>query len=92
MTDIYVYYRIHEGAQSVARESVARVFDALRQSVGVVGRLSRRVDDPLTWLESYQQVPDCAAFESALSRALEGSGLPECVNGERHSEHFVECA
>ena len=91
MTDIYVYYRIHDGTQSAARVAVSKIFTALRQSVDVGGRLSQRVDDPLTWMESYLEVADITAFEPALSRAVAASHLPECVNGERHIEHFVAC-
>ena len=92
MTDVYIYYRIRAGSQEAAREAVERVFEALRRRLGVVGSLSRRVDDPLTWMETYLQVSDDAAFEPALSRAVAASDLPECVDGERHIERFVACA
>ncbi len=91
MTDIYVYYRVHAGAQQAARAAVATIFTALRQSTGVRGRLTQRVDDPLTWMESYLEVTDTDAFEPALARALAASGLTECVNGERHMEYFAAC-
>lgn len=92
MTDIYIYYRIHDGTQAAARAAVGRLFAALRQTVGVTGALSQRADDPLTWMESYPQVHDWPAFESAHENTLTPSGLPAYVDGERHVERFVACA
>ena len=92
MTHVYVYYRIHDGTQVAANAAVARLFDAVRQSTGVTGALSQRVDDPLTWMESYSQVTDWMALESALADALTPSGLPAYLNGDRHVERFVACA
>lgn len=92
MTDVYVYYRVYGGSQGLACAAVARMFAALQKTVNVTGALSQRADDPLTWLESYLQVDDGPAFETALSNALNASGLSAYVNGERHVERFVACA
>ena len=88
---LYVYYRVTRADDPAARALVRAVQDELLQATGVRGRLLRRRDDPLTWMEVYEQVNDADAFERALEAALArhrfASILP--AGGARHTERFV---
>ncbi|MEC5386518.1 DUF4936 family protein [Uliginosibacterium sp. H3] len=86
----YVYYKLEATQDEAARLAVCRLFEALQHSEGITGRLSRRVDDPGTWMETYEGVTDRAGFRAALEAASERSGLSALLRGERHIEEFQE--
>lgn len=85
MTSYYVYYRIEPARAGELRREVERIFAAVEQATGVRGRWMRRRDEPLTYMEVYEDVPDAAAFESLLEREAASLGL------QRHVERFI-CA
>lgn len=66
--------------QSIAREC------------GIVAELKRRPeakDGRHTWMEVYHAVPD--NFDAVLAKAVVHAGLPELIDGERHTELFLDC-
>jgi Domain of unknown function (DUF4936) len=81
----YVYYRIPGDAQASARDLAAAVLAGVERRSGVRGRIARRRDDPLTWMEIYEGVVDAAAFERALDEA-EADWPSTCA---RHRECFT---
>ncbi len=56
---------------------------SVERATGIRGRWLRRRDDPGTYMEVYEGVPDAAAFEALLSRESAALGL------ERRIERFV---
>lgn len=92
MIDFYVYYKVAPAHRDAARAAVDALLAAVQDATGVRGALSRRVDDPLTWMESYPAVADAIVFEAALQCALDQSGLSGCLVGVRHVERFCACA
>jgi len=62
----YVYYRIAEENEAAARRAVMALFAELRTGTGVSGRLMRRRDNPIMWMEIYERVSDIDTFERAL--------------------------
>ncbi len=71
----YVYYKFDPGRISELRSVVQSVFDEVRSATGIEGRWQQRRDDPNTFMETYLEVTDSAAFESALAAALEKAGF-----------------
>ena len=83
MTNYYVYYRIDAGRLDALRISVQDLFKVVERETGVRGRWMRRRDDPLTYMEIYEDVKDEGAFEALLEREAAQLGL------ERKIERFV---
>ncbi|MCB1962464.1 MAG: DUF4936 family protein [Rhodocyclaceae bacterium] len=92
MIDVYVYYKVAPAHTADAHRAVAQLLASVAAASGVRGTLSMRVDDPLTWMESYPGVTDAAAFDAALQAAVEASALADCLAGPRHVERFRACA
>ena len=85
MTNYYVYYRVDKARIDVLRSSVLDLFNKVEKETGVSGRWMHRRDDPLTYMEVYENVANEAAFEAVLERESAKLGL------ERKTERFV-CA
>jgi hypothetical protein len=86
----FIYYRAAAGADEV-QKAVGEMQRALALETGVLGRLMRRADDPTTWMEVYESVPDPARFEHSLDAAVARFGLTRLLagDGRRHVERFV---
>jgi hypothetical protein len=86
----FIYYRTSAGADEV-RKIVGEMQRALAQETGIGGRLMRRADDPTTWMEVYESVPDAVNFERSLDAAVARFGLARLLvgDGRRHVERFV---
>jgi len=67
------------------RSAVERLFALVERECGVRGRWMHRRDDPITYMEVYEDVKDTARFEALLER--EGAKL----GVQRRLERFV-CA
>ena len=85
MTSFYVYYRIEPGRIASLQEEVRLLFRSIEAATGVRGRWMRRRDEPVTYMEVYEDVQDEQAFEALLGREASKLGL------QRHVERFV-CA
>lgn len=87
MADCYVYYTLPADADPRRREAAARtLIAAVEAATGVAGRLQQRADQPLTWMEVYEQVSDRSAFTRLLGELARWHGMPE----PRHIEWFVD--
>ena len=85
MTSYYVYYRVDAGRIASLRIEVENLFGKIEKQSGIRGRWMRRRDDPLTYMEVYEEVKNETAFEAVLERESAMLGL------ERKTERFV-CA
>jgi hypothetical protein len=81
----YVYYKIKSARLAALRALVHEMFDRIEKQTGVRGRWMHRRDDPLTYMEVYEDVKDEKAFEALLEREGAKLGVPRKV------ERFV-CA
>ena len=79
----YVYYKVDPKRLAELRAGVERLFSAIERECGVRGRWMHRRDDPVTYMEVYEGVQDCAKFEAVLQRESAGLGL------QRRTELFV---
>ncbi|MCV2217897.1 DUF4936 family protein [Thauera sp. Sel9] len=90
---LYLYYRLRPDADTSAAAAQVRAMQAgLARRSGIEGRLMRRTDDPLTWMEIYEGVSDRAAFMQALDAAVLEHRLTGLLadGGTRHAECFTE--
>jgi hypothetical protein len=81
----YVYYKVDRERLAALRALVDSVFKEIEKQTGVRGRWMHRRDDPLTYMEVYEDVKDEKAFEALLEREGAKLGVPRKV------ERFV-CA
>jgi quinol monooxygenase YgiN len=91
----YVYYRVNPAQAEAAREAVQRVLAEMRAGHCLHARLMSKLDEPLLWMETYEDVQDRDAFQQALVAAVRRHGLAGCLAaGERrHVEAFEpKCA
>lgn len=91
--ELYIYYRVRAENVEVLRARVTDMQQCLSRDYGIVTALKRRPEERdglQTWMEIYQSIP--ADFESVLDRATLQSDLPALIDGQRHTEHFVDVA
>ena len=91
LVSYYVYYRVSAAHVAAARQAVAAMLTLLEQRTSVSGRLLRRQDEPLLWMEVYEGVRDTVAFEAVLADLLNASGLTALLGpgATRKTERFV---
>ncbi len=92
---LYVYYRVDVTHLEPARRAVENVLAEMRSGPCSRARLLTKTDEPLLWMEAYEEVPDRAEFEQILDASVHRHGLDACLAaGERrHIEVFsLECA
>jgi hypothetical protein len=92
LASYYVYYRIADGEEPVARECAQRLLDQIAESIGVRGRLMVKRGEPNLWMEIYEDVPDAEAFERVLATCVDELQLARMLaeGSRRHLECF-EC-
>lgn len=84
----FVWYRIAADAAEV-RSAINGVLHDVALACAVTGKLFVRRDDPHTWMEAWEPVPDAAKFEAALAAAVARHGLERMLDGPRHVERFI---
>lgn len=84
----YIYYRVL--ADDAETELLVRSMQSrLACGSGVAGYLLKRSDDPLTWMEVYENVGDATAFERQMQRMLEAVDIAMFIDGKRMIERFL---
>ncbi|GAA5182857.1 hypothetical protein GCM10025771_33100 [Niveibacterium umoris] len=86
---VFIYYALRAGSEEHAAVSAVELLETVARRCGATGRLMRRADDPLTWMEVYEGVTDVQRLRTELDTALERSGLAAWLAGPRHIEVFV---
>jgi hypothetical protein len=89
--DLYIYYRVPVAHAAELQKRAAAMQRCLSGDYGIVARLKRRPgekDGCQTWMEIYEAVPP--DFEEMLDRALVREGLAGLIDGQRHTEIFVD--
>jgi alanine-alpha-ketoisovalerate/valine-pyruvate aminotransferase len=81
----YVYYKVEPEVLALLRAAVEELFQKIEKQTGIKGRWMHRRDDPLTYMEVYEDVKDEKAFEALLESEGAKLGVP------RKLERFV-CA
>lgn len=89
--DLYIYYRADCAHAQALAERVRIMQSALLQRYGVTAALKRRPeakDGRHTWMETYLNIP--GNFDAILAQALMQSELATLIDGERHTEYFLD--
>ncbi|MBB3211993.1 hypothetical protein FHW67_001261 [Herbaspirillum sp. Sphag1AN] len=89
--DLYIYYRVPSNKASLLQRQVLALQAMLKQGTGVSAELKRRpqeLEGKHTWMEIYRDVPP--DFERVLNDTIATAGLDDVIEGERHSEHFMD--
>jgi len=89
--DLYIYYRVRSSEARALLERATAMQRRLAADHGIAGALKRRPEEKdgrQTWMEIYEKVPP--GFEAALAEAVQRDGLVELIDGQRHTEHFVD--
>ncbi|WP_034348898.1 DUF4936 family protein [Noviherbaspirillum massiliense] len=92
-TDLYIYYRVPVAHAAVLQVKVAEMQQSIAQEYGIVAKLKRRPEaknDRHTWMEVYYDVP--AGFDAIASNAALQTGVSVLIDGERHTEIFLDCS
>jgi hypothetical protein len=89
--DLYIYYRVRASDADAFQQKAAAMQRELQRHGAVATALKRRPDaqDGMhTWMEVYlAATPD---FEPRLAEAVTASGLQTFIEGQRHTEQFVD--
>jgi hypothetical protein len=91
MTDLYIYYRVREALADQLAPRVQAMQKTLAAHTGIHGALKRRLQSKeglQTWMEVY--LATAAGFETQLADAVTQAGLPASIEGERHTEAFMD--
>lgn len=88
----YIYYRVDVAQEAAAAIAAHKILAAMRRSTGVAGRLLKKRNESLLWMEIYEGISDEAKFEWELAAAVAGSGIAASLQpgSARHIECFAE--
>jgi hypothetical protein len=89
--DLYIYYRVACEHEPLLQTRVSAMQEMLAARHRVAFALKRRPqprDGRHTWMEVYYAVP--SAFEAELAAAVADTELSALIDGERHTEHFLD--
>lgn len=88
----YIYYRVDAGQTAACGTAVQNLLAAVRAATGIQGRVLKKRNEPLLWMEIYEHVADESGFEWALAEAVAGSGINALLQAgnARHTECFAE--
>ena len=86
----YVYYRVAPEQVAEASVAVRETIERIRQCTGITGRLMTKVEEPLLWMEVYEDIADKTAFLDTMRRCVERSAISRWLDGDhvRHTEVF----
>ena len=89
--NFYIYYRVEPAGAAALEAKIHEMQTALRNQTGIAGRLLKKRDEPLLWMEVYENVVDAESFEDALTRIVEEYSIRQSLEpgSQRHTECFV---
>lgn len=88
----YIYYRVDAAQTEACAAAVQKLLAIMRDRTGVQGRVLKKRNEPLLWMEIYEPVSDEAKFEWELAEAVAVSGINALLQAgsARHTECFAE--
>ncbi len=86
--NFYIYYRVPSQDSARVRGAVEELQRLITARTGIIGRLLCREDDPQTWMEIYESVPDTEGFQQLLDEEMQRLGLEDLIGSARHTEIF----
>lgn len=88
----FIYYRVDPVHAEACAAAVEKLLATMRKRAGVRGRVLKKRNEPLLWMEIYEPVSDEAKFEWELAEAVAQSGINALLQAgsTRHTECFAE--
>jgi hypothetical protein len=88
----YIYYRVDAAQAGACAQTVQKLLAAVHARTGIRGRMLKKRNEPLLWMEIYEPVADEAKFEWELAEAVAASGISALLQEDsaRHTECFAE--
>lgn len=88
---VYVYYRVRAEEIDRAEFAARQIMSSVGGHHSGAGRLLRKLDEPLVWLEVYEDVADPVALSRALDEAAVASGIERLLEkgSRRNMEQFA---
>jgi len=88
----YIYYRVAAEQSAACASATQKLLTALHEKTGIQGRILKKRNEPLLWMEIYEPVTDEAKFEWELAEAVAASGINALLQSgsARHIECFAE--
>ncbi|MGB8857148.1 MAG: DUF4936 family protein [Burkholderiales bacterium] len=88
-TSYFIHYPVKGEHASAVEARLRGVHSTLLLQLGVKGRLVKNVDDPLLWMEIYDNIVATSAFENLLEQQLADNGIFDLLSREqRKVERF----
>jgi hypothetical protein len=86
-----IYYRVAAPHAAAARAAILGTLHSLEERAGIVGRLFEGQDEPLLWMEVYENVRDTHRFEVMLGDLLAADRFAQFLapGSQRRIERFV---
>lgn len=86
----YIYYRVNPEKAQACEPRIRELFAAVQKATGISGRLLKKRDEPLLWMEVYENVSDQAHFEWELADIADQIKVREFLEPDttRHCECF----
>jgi phosphoribosyl-dephospho-CoA transferase len=88
----YIYYRVDATRADACAVAVQKLLSDMQKRTGIQGRVLKKRNEPLLWMEIYEPVADEAKFEWELAEAVAASGITALLQegSARHTECFAE--
>ncbi len=88
----YIYYRVDAAKTDACAAAVRKLLSAVQKRTGIEGRVLKKRNEPLLWMEIYEPVADEAKFEWELAEAVAASVIMTLLqqDSSRHTECFSE--
>jgi hypothetical protein len=89
--ELYIYYRVRNENAAELQPRLLEMQRCLSREYGIVSALKRRPEEQdgrQTWMEIYQSLP--ADFDTILERAVQQAGVSALIDGQRHTEQFLD--
>ncbi|MBT9613220.1 MAG: DUF4936 family protein [Burkholderiales bacterium] len=92
MFHYYIYYQVNPERLLEADAAVKQIQYEMEAHFSIAGRLLKKRDEPMLWMEVYENVPSSTAFEAALKQVEDKTGIMQYMlgDGQRHLECFVD--
>jgi hypothetical protein len=86
----YIYYRVEAAHTAACGEAVEKLLDTVHKRTGTRGRVLKKRNEPLLWMEIYENVADEAKFEWELAEAVADTKIQSLLQpgSSRHTECF----
>ena len=90
MDHYYIYFRIPAERAAAIETAIHHLQLAIKEQLGINGRLLKKRDEPNLWMEVYENLPEHSGFEDVLERLEAQIGIAELLgaNEKRHIECF----